>query len=67
MPYKISCELLNHYYRVGTTTVEIETASEAWVHVNALMASNDRVTIVDPDGHTIGWQELKEIADKEPN
>ena len=35
--------------------------------VQGLMYSDETVTIVDPHGHTIEWQELKEIAAKEAN
>jgi hypothetical protein len=62
MPYKITFEPLNRIAGVRSTTVEIETAAEAWKEVDGLMRSDERVTIVDPHGHEIGWQELKEIA-----
>jgi len=68
MPYKITFEPLHHIPRVTPTTVEIETAAEAWSEVQSLMASDERVTaIVDPHGRTIEWQELQEAAAREAN
>lgn len=67
MPYKVTFEPLNRIAGVKPKTVEIETAAEAWMEVYGLMKSDERVTIVDPHGRTIGWQELKEIAAKEAN
>jgi hypothetical protein len=67
MPYKITFEPLNRIAGVKPTTVEIETAAEAWREVDGLMRSDERVKIVDPRGVEIGWQWLKEIAEKEDN
>ena len=57
----------NRIAGVKPKTVEIETAAKAWMEVDGLMLSDERVTIVDPHGREIGWQELKEIASKEAN
>ena len=67
MPYKITFEPRNRIAGVKAKTVEIENAAKAWIEVQGLMYSDERVTIVDPHGHTIEWQELKEIAAKEAN
>jgi hypothetical protein len=53
---------------VKPKTVEIETAAKAWTEVHGLMYSDERVTnTVGPDGHTISWQELRDVAAKEAN
>jgi hypothetical protein len=57
MPYKITLNRI--------VTVEIETAAEAWKLVDGLMHSDERVTIVHPDGYEIGWPELQKIASKD--
>ena len=67
MPYKVTFEPLNRIAGVKPTTVDIETAAKAWMEVHGLMASDEKVTIIDPHGRVIGWQELKEIAAKEAN
>lgn len=67
MPYKVTFEPLNRIAGVEPTTVEIETAAAAWIEVYGLMASDERVRIVNPHGREIGWQELKDIAEKETN
>jgi hypothetical protein len=67
MPYKITFEPRNRIAGVKAKTVEIENAAKAWIEVQGLMYSDERVTTVDPHGHTIEWHELKEIAAKEAN
>jgi hypothetical protein len=52
---------------VSPTTAEIETVAKAWIEVQGPQVSDERVTIVDPHGRTIEWQELKEVAAKEAN
>ena len=65
--YRITFEPLNHIDGVRAKTVEIETAAKAWLEVHSLMESDERVTIVDPDGRPIEWQELMARAAKEAN
>jgi hypothetical protein len=67
MPYRITFEPLNRIAGVQPNTAEIESAAEAWKLVDDLMHSDEKVTIVDPHGVEIRWQELKEIAEKESN
>jgi hypothetical protein len=65
MPYKVTFEPLNRISGVRPKTVEIETAAAAWKQVDGLMHSDERVTIVDPIGLEIDWQELKRRAETE--
>lgn len=65
MAYRITFEPLNPIAGVKPTTVEIKSAVKAWDEVGRLMRSDERVTIVNPHGDEIGWQELKKLADKE--
>jgi hypothetical protein len=51
---------------VGPKTVEIETAADAWKTVDGLQRSDEKVTIKDPWGQDIGWQELRDQALKKP-
>jgi hypothetical protein len=45
MPYKVTFEPLNRISGVKPTTVEIETAAEAWKTVDGLQRSDEKVTI----------------------
>lgn len=65
MPFRITFEPLNRIAGVKPKTVAFETAAKAWIEVQSLMASDEKVTIVDTHGHPIDWQELKELAAKE--
>jgi hypothetical protein len=62
MPFIITFEPLNRIQGVKPTTVSKETAAEAWAEVQCLMASDERVTI---NNGTMGWQELRMLAQKE--
>ena len=62
MPYTITFEPLNRIQGVKPTTVVKETAKEAWKTVDALMRSDERVTI---NGGMMGWQELRMLAEQE--
>lgn len=61
MTFKITYEPLNRIDGVKPKTVEIETAHDAWVQVNGLMQSDERVTISE-NGRAITWQELRDRA-----
>ncbi len=65
MPFKITYEPLNRIRGVKPETTDVETAAKAWAQVQALMASDEKVTIIDPHGRMIGWQALKALAVKE--
>jgi hypothetical protein len=67
MPFKITYEPLNKIVGVKPKTVEKSSASEAWILVQGLQASDERVTIMGPNGRSIRWQDLKELASKEAN
>ena len=67
MSYKITFEPLNRISGVKPRTVELATASEAWVQAQGLMASDEKVRVLAPEGYEIGWQELKALADEEAN
>ena len=45
--------------------VHKDTASEAWVEVQCLMASDETVEITSPSGAPMRWQELKALAERE--
>ncbi|MDG4854078.1 MULTISPECIES: hypothetical protein [unclassified Mesorhizobium] len=61
MAFKITYEPLNRIAGVQPQMVEKESAREAWIAVDALMKSDERVTISE-DGHSITWQELRDRA-----
>ena len=67
MSYRVTFEPLNRIPGVKPRTFERETAALAWVEVQGLMASDEKVKIVNPHGREIGWQELKRLATEEAN
>jgi hypothetical protein len=68
MPYRITFRPRSPIPGQGEQTIEEETAIAAWALFQQLDASDETVTsIKDPDGKTIGWQELRARADREAN
>ena len=67
MAYTITFQPLNRFDGVTPNTVTKATAAEAWAEVQMLEASDERVTIRDQDGQTIGWQGLRDLVAKEAN
>ncbi|TIO86084.1 hypothetical protein [Mesorhizobium sp. WSM3879] len=61
MSFKITYEPLNRIAGVQPQMVEKESARDAWIAVDALMKSDERVTISE-DGQSITWQELRDRA-----
>jgi hypothetical protein len=68
VPYRFTYEPLNRIAGVKPSTGERETASEAWLQVHGLQMSDKKVTeIIAPDGRSITWQELSELAASDAN
>ena len=67
MPYKLTFEPRNKISGVKPSTVEIETAAEAWAEVTCLEASDEKVTVQDASGRAISSEELRIQAKKEAN
>jgi hypothetical protein len=63
MPYRITARIAG----ITSTTLTFETAAQALVEVQGLLASDEKVRIVDPVGRMIGRQELRDLAAKEEN
>jgi hypothetical protein len=61
MPFIITYEPLISIRGVKPKTVVKESAKEAWNLVDALMRSDERVTL---RGDTSSWQELKMLAER---
>ena len=67
MPYIITCQPRNPIAGVEPGTVTKDSAAEAWVEVQMLHASDERVEIKDDAGRTISWQDLRKLAAKGAN
>ena len=67
MPYKITFEPRNKITGVRPTTVEIETAAEAWTELVGLEASDERATVEDEYGRAVSREELRARATKVAN
>jgi len=67
MPYSITFSPLNPIQGVVPKSVTKSTAAEAWMEVQQLQASDEKVEITAPEGCEISWQELRDIAAREAN
>ena len=67
MAYKITFEPRNKIKGVSPSTVELRTAAEAWIELVGLEASDEKATILDPNGVAISREELRLQAAKEAN
>lgn len=62
MRYTITHEPKTRVHKIKPTTVTKDTAAEAWKLVDALMHSDEQVTI---NGGIMNWQELRILANEE--
>jgi hypothetical protein len=67
MTYQITYEPLLPMEGIAPTTIERETAAEAWAAVLVLTANSKKTMIIDPDGKKISQQKLHARANKEAN
>ncbi|MER8810437.1 hypothetical protein [Mesorhizobium australicum] len=65
MTFKITHEPLNRIPGVKPRTVEKVSAQDAWIAVDGLMRSDERV-IIFKNGRPISWQELRDKATAAP-
>ena len=66
MPFLVTYEPVNPVLGDVPITAEIETAVNAWAEVDGLHLRDQKVTrIVTPEGGTITWQELRDLACKD--
>jgi hypothetical protein len=67
LPYRIVYETITRIPGAHSGETFEESAASAWMTVQQLQASDEKVRIVDPLGIEISWQELRSRAARKTN